>query len=145
MENLSPCISPNERWEYGKFRLSRGLILDFMDGMRWLFQAVPFYSVQDCNRYILNKVNGQFRTPLLPPSGGWGVAVPFYCVQNSWCKADTSLPVSFIFGRGYSTSNRFSLCCNQETLASRRFILMVSTISWHKMAPSSFVSCTVAL
>lgn len=78
MENLSPHIPPNERWENGTFCRSRGFTLDFVGGMRCLFQAVPFYSVQDCNRYILNKINGQFRNPSTLPRGGGGgvVAVP---------------------------------------------------------------------
>lgn len=51
----------------------RGFNLDFVGAMRCLFQAVPFYSVQDCNRYILNKINGQFRNLSTLPRGGGGV------------------------------------------------------------------------
>ena len=55
----------------------RGFNLDFVGAMRCLFQAVPFYSVQDCNRYILMD-----NLETSPPSlGGGGGCCP--SVQDS--------------------------------------------------------------
>ena len=47
----------------------RGFNLDFVGAMRCLFQAVPFYSVQDCNRYILMD-NLETSPPSLGGGGG---------------------------------------------------------------------------
>ena len=78
-----------------RFCPSRGFILD-LGG--WGF-AVPFYFVQDCN---LGQNKWKTETPPPPPPqikdgkmarfcpshgfildlGGWGVAVPFYFVQD---------------------------------------------------------------
>lgn len=52
----------------------RGFNLDFVGAMRCLFQAVPFYSVQDCNRYILMD-----NLETSPPSLGGGGGVLLQC------------------------------------------------------------------
>ena len=124
MENLSPDIPTNERWENGTFCPSRGFILDFVGvkcvgcdfvGVKCVSVIYPSMKPKErfsiirsprlsCNNspgsfkgdfsdfsgcsilfsprlqslYLeQNKCIGQFRTPLLPPSGDVGLLFHF--------------------------------------------------------------------